>query len=158
MCVFKLMYLSNLYTQRGSWTHDPQIKSHMLFQLGQPGACPYQGVNDGNLWQVEFEWFFISPFCLFVFSNSVLSMYLILSHWDQSVSCFKRDRALIAKEYLVSRWERSWNWGGRRCRKRKLGFNCVVKPWVTPAQISSCMWRCFTLCQTHTHTHKCTWK
>ena len=30
---------SNLYTQRGgAWTHDPEIKSRMLFGLSQPGA------------------------------------------------------------------------------------------------------------------------
>ena len=33
----KFIYLSNLYTQRGAGTHDPEIKSHMLFPPSQPG-------------------------------------------------------------------------------------------------------------------------
>ena len=30
--------LSRLCTQRGAWTHDPEIKSRVLYQLSQPGA------------------------------------------------------------------------------------------------------------------------
>ena len=30
------IYLNNLYTQHGAQTHNPKIKSHMLFQLSQP--------------------------------------------------------------------------------------------------------------------------
>ena len=35
---FNFIYLSNLYTQHGARTHDPEIKSHIFFQLSQPGA------------------------------------------------------------------------------------------------------------------------
>ena len=31
------IYASNLYTHHWAWTHDPQIKSCMLFQQSQPG-------------------------------------------------------------------------------------------------------------------------
>jgi len=30
--------LSNLYTQHGAQTHNPKVKSHMLFWLSQPGT------------------------------------------------------------------------------------------------------------------------
>ena len=35
---FKIYYyiISKLYTQGGAWTHGPEIKSHMLYQLSQP--------------------------------------------------------------------------------------------------------------------------
>ena len=33
--------LSNLDTQRGTQTYNPEIKSHMLFPLSQPGAPKY---------------------------------------------------------------------------------------------------------------------
>ena len=32
------IYLSNLYTKCGAQTHNPEIKSHMFFQLSQPEA------------------------------------------------------------------------------------------------------------------------
>ena len=32
------IFLSNLYTQREAQTHNPEIRSHMLHQLSQPGA------------------------------------------------------------------------------------------------------------------------
>lgn len=35
---FKTFFFSNLYTQREAWTHDPEIKGRMFFQLRQPGA------------------------------------------------------------------------------------------------------------------------
>jgi len=35
--LFKIVFLSNLYTQRGAWTHNPDIKSHTL-RLSQLGA------------------------------------------------------------------------------------------------------------------------
>ena len=35
---FKILFLSNLYTQRGTWTHDPEIKSHVLFWISRPSA------------------------------------------------------------------------------------------------------------------------
>ena len=31
-------FFSNLYARRGAQTHDPEIKSSMLFRLSQPGA------------------------------------------------------------------------------------------------------------------------
>lgn len=34
----KISFLSYLYTQRGAQTHNPEIKSSMLYQLSQPGA------------------------------------------------------------------------------------------------------------------------
>ena len=34
----KNIYFSKLYTQCGAQTHDPQIKSRVLFRLSQPGA------------------------------------------------------------------------------------------------------------------------
>lgn len=34
----KNIYFSKLYTQCGAPIHDPQIKSRVLFRLGQPGA------------------------------------------------------------------------------------------------------------------------
>lgn len=34
ICLFILKFtFSNLYTKHGSWTYDPEIKSHALFQL-----------------------------------------------------------------------------------------------------------------------------
>ena len=35
---FKILFLSNLYTQRGALTHNPEIKSCVLHWLSQPGA------------------------------------------------------------------------------------------------------------------------
>ena len=32
------LFLSNLYTQQGAQTHNPEIKSRMLHRLSQPGA------------------------------------------------------------------------------------------------------------------------
>lgn len=36
--VFHLFFLSKLFTQRGTQTHKPEIKSRILHQLSQPGA------------------------------------------------------------------------------------------------------------------------
>ena len=36
--IFKILFLSNLYTQCGAWAHSPEISSHMLYLLSQPGA------------------------------------------------------------------------------------------------------------------------
>ena len=33
-----MVFLSKLYAQHGARTHDPKIKSHMLYSLSQPGA------------------------------------------------------------------------------------------------------------------------
>ena len=33
--VFKIFFLSNLYTQYDTWTHNPEIKNHMLHSLSQ---------------------------------------------------------------------------------------------------------------------------
>lgn len=41
---FKILFLSNLYTQREAWTHDPMIKSPTLSWQSQPGA-PYTHVT-----------------------------------------------------------------------------------------------------------------
>ena len=30
--------LNKLYAQCGAWTYDPEIKSHMVYPLSQPGA------------------------------------------------------------------------------------------------------------------------
>ena len=35
---FIIVFLSKLYTQHGASTHDPEIKSQMLYQLSQPGT------------------------------------------------------------------------------------------------------------------------
>ena len=34
----KILLLTNLSLQRGAQTHNPEIKSHMLHRLSQPGA------------------------------------------------------------------------------------------------------------------------
>ena len=36
-----IVFLSNLYTQCGAWTYNPDIQSHMLFQMSQPGVPIY---------------------------------------------------------------------------------------------------------------------
>lgn len=36
--IYFIIFFSNLYTQRGAWTYDTEIKSRMLFWLSQPGA------------------------------------------------------------------------------------------------------------------------
>ena len=40
----KILFLSNLYNQHGAWTYNPEVKSHMLYWLSQPGA-PYQIIS-----------------------------------------------------------------------------------------------------------------
>ena len=35
---FKILFLSNFYTQPGALSYNPKIKSHMLYQMGQPGT------------------------------------------------------------------------------------------------------------------------
>ena len=35
---YLFMYFNNLYTQYGTWTHNPESKRHMLFKLSQPCA------------------------------------------------------------------------------------------------------------------------
>lgn len=37
--ILKILFLSNLYTKHWARTHVPEIKSHMLHQLNQPGAA-----------------------------------------------------------------------------------------------------------------------
>lgn len=32
-----VLFLCQLYTQRGAWTHNPEIKSHLLHWLSRPG-------------------------------------------------------------------------------------------------------------------------
>ena len=34
----EIVFLSNLYTKHGTQTHDPEIKSHMLYWMSQSGA------------------------------------------------------------------------------------------------------------------------
>ena len=41
-------FFSNLYTQCGALTHDPEIKSSMLFQLSQPGALAPNFLGNNN--------------------------------------------------------------------------------------------------------------
>ena len=38
---FKILFLSNLYTQHGAQTYNPEIKSRMLDQLSQSGTPIY---------------------------------------------------------------------------------------------------------------------
>ena len=39
VCLFKILFFSsNLYTQCGAQTYNLKIKSHMLYQMSQPGA------------------------------------------------------------------------------------------------------------------------
>lgn len=33
-----ILFLGKLYAQYETWTHDLEIKIHMFYQLGQPGA------------------------------------------------------------------------------------------------------------------------
>ena len=37
--------LSKFYVQHGAQTHDPEIKSCMLYQLSQPGAPTHYNLN-----------------------------------------------------------------------------------------------------------------
>jgi len=37
-CFLKILFLSNLYTQRGVQIYNPEIKSPILYWLSQPGA------------------------------------------------------------------------------------------------------------------------
>ena len=46
---FFFLILSNLYTQRRAQTHNPQIESHMLHRLSQPGAL--EGISDHGHWK-----------------------------------------------------------------------------------------------------------
>ena len=48
----KTLVLTNLYTQRGARTHNPEIKRGMLYQLNQPGA-PRTDIFDGHIWGAE---------------------------------------------------------------------------------------------------------
>ena len=34
---FKILFLSDVYTQHGAWTHNPETKSCTLYALSQPG-------------------------------------------------------------------------------------------------------------------------
>ena len=36
--LFTFFFFNRLHTQRGAWTHNYEIKSHMLCQLSQPGT------------------------------------------------------------------------------------------------------------------------
>ena len=54
--VFVFKILSNLYAQRGAQIHNPEIKSHMLYQLSRPGNPLYTNVHSsiiGNGQKVE---------------------------------------------------------------------------------------------------------
>ena len=46
---FEDYFSSNLYTQRGAQTHNPKIKSHMLYQLSQPDALRLETNIEINL-------------------------------------------------------------------------------------------------------------
>ena len=35
---FNMLFLRNLYTQRGAQTYKPEIMSHLVYELSQPGA------------------------------------------------------------------------------------------------------------------------
>lgn len=43
---FKIFYVSNLYTQRGTQTHDPEVKSSMFFWRSQPATTSMIFLND----------------------------------------------------------------------------------------------------------------
>ena len=36
--LIKKIFLSHLYTHHGAQTHDPEIRSHILYRLSQPGV------------------------------------------------------------------------------------------------------------------------
>ena len=42
---FSCWLLSNLYTQHGALTHNPEIKSHMLYELSHPGTPRVRFLN-----------------------------------------------------------------------------------------------------------------
>ena len=52
----RILLLSNLYTQRGAQTYNPEIKSLMLYQLSQPGS-PASCLSRFNpaLWLIHFQ-------------------------------------------------------------------------------------------------------
>ena len=46
-------FSSNFYTQHGAWTHNPEIKGYMLYQLSQPGdnfECTPISILERNNW------------------------------------------------------------------------------------------------------------
>lgn len=45
-----VLFLSRLLAQRGTWTPNPEIKSHWLYQLSQPGTSP-PGLLFLNCWK-----------------------------------------------------------------------------------------------------------
>ena len=68
----KILFLSNLYTQCGTPTHVPEIKSHMFHW--QPARCPWP--KPFGLWSISI---FFSQYnnksCNFPFGISMLCLY-----------------------------------------------------------------------------------
>ena len=79
---FKILFLSNLYTQHGAWTHNPKIKSWMLFQPNQPGAPAFVVFNLNYIcWLPSMEnkdFFSVSP--LSTHKHTHFPPFLLLVH------------------------------------------------------------------------------
>ena len=54
-CLLKILFLSNLYAQRRAWTHNPKIKSCMLYWLSQPGDPPQVFLMSIISWKMVFQ-------------------------------------------------------------------------------------------------------
>lgn len=68
-CILSILFLSNLYSQHGAWTHNPDIKSCTLHQLSQPGA-PINDIwstkknllvhlTENSIFVYKWQWFLI---------------------------------------------------------------------------------------------------
>ena len=62
---FILLFLSTLYTQCGVQTHNPEIKSVMLYQLNQPGAL------QGSKFQVQVSLASNAVFIMSIFEDAL---------------------------------------------------------------------------------------
>ena len=98
-------FKSNLYTQCGAQTHDPEIKSHMLFQLSQSDALKwftfvFTFIN--LLWLQSFLVIFQKAFLGAPGWLSRLSVRLQLRSWSRLTGVWAPRRAL-------GWWPRAWS-------------------------------------------------
>lgn len=82
-----IFFLSKLYTQCGAWTHDPEIKNCMLYQLSQPSAL---------------HWF--------IYLNYLKLVVFYLQTTLDKDSLYTLIHFLMLKQSFISEIKPMWSW------------------------------------------------
>ena len=113
---FKILFLSDLYTQRGAQTHNPEVKSHTVFwlsPLGAPGQCFWTSSSQfmghpclGKASQL-LQWL-VKSICLLSSNTCGLNKYPA-SHTDRCTAIFQVNYRCYCNEWSTNSFGSSTN-------------------------------------------------